>query len=116
MNLQECYSLMGGDYNEVLSRLMKEELVLRFLKKFKDDNMLESLEEAVEEKEWEAVFRISHNLKGVCQNLGITNLAESGSELCETVRNGAPTVDVESYLERVRRDYEVAMEALEQTL
>ena len=53
MNLQVCYSLMGGDYNEVLSRLMKEELIRRFLKKFKDDNMLESLEKAVAEKEWE---------------------------------------------------------------
>lgn len=116
MNLQECYSLMGGDYNEVLSRLMNEELVIRFLKKFKDDNMLESLEAAVAEKEWEAVFRISHNLKGVCQNLGITNLAESGSELCETVRNGAPTVDVGLYLEAVCRDYRVVMEVLEQIL
>ena len=33
MTLQECYESMGADYQGVMGRLMKEERVLKFLKK-----------------------------------------------------------------------------------
>lgn len=116
MTLQECYEAMGGDYTGVMGRLMKEDRVTRFLGKFKDDSMLEPLETSLEAKNYEEAFRAAHNLKGVCQNLGITKLADSSSELCETMRNGEPTVDIAPLLEAVRRDYAVTMQALEQAL
>lgn len=116
MTLEECYEAMGGDYKGVMGRLMKEERIVRFLGKFKEDNMLDSLETSVANEAWEEVFRAAHNLKGVCQNLGITRLADSSSELCETVRNGAPSVDVTPYIEQVRNDYTRTIEALAQTL
>lgn len=34
MTVQECYEALGEDFNDVLSRLMKPELVKRFLLKF----------------------------------------------------------------------------------
>lgn len=116
MNLVECYDVMGGDYAGVMSRLMKEERVIRFLGKFKDDSMLEPLEAALASENWEEAFRASHNLKGVCQNLGIIRLADSSSELCETMRHGAPSVDIVPLVEKVRQDYQVTIQALEETL
>lgn len=116
MTLQECYEKMDGDFTGVMGRLMKEERVIRFLGKFKEDSMLEALESALAAAHYEEAFRAAHNLKGVCQNLGITRLAESSSELCETMRNGEPAVDITPLLERVREDYKITLQALEETL
>ena len=111
--LEQCYEEMGGDYKGVLGRLMKEERITRFLGKFKNDNMWETLEKSVEQKQWEEAFRAAHSLKGVCANLGITRLENSSSELTEVLRDGEPTVDISPLLEQVRGDYEIVMKALE---
>ena len=34
MNLKECYKKLGGDYDEVLTRLYSEDMIRRFLIKF----------------------------------------------------------------------------------
>lgn len=78
--------------------------------------MLEPLESSLASANYEEAFRAAHNLKGVCQNLGISRLAESSSELCETMRNGEPVVDITPLVERVRDDYGVTIQALEETL
>ena len=111
--LEKCYEEMGGDYKGVLGRLMKEERIVRFLGKFKNDNVWETLEKSVEAKQWEEAFRAAHSLKGMCANLGITRLENSSSELTEALRNGEPAVDVSPLLEQARTDYEIVMKALE---
>lgn len=116
MTIQECYEAMGGDYKGVMARLLKEERVVRFLEKFKNDSMIDPLETSLASKNYEDAFRAAHNLKGVCQNLGIIKLADSSSELCETLRNGEPTVDITPLLEAVREDFSVTIQALEQAL
>lgn len=78
--------------------------------------MLNTLEDFLAASDYEEAFRAAHNLKGVCQNLGITRLAESSSELCETMRNGRPVVDITPLLEKVREDYKITIEALEETI
>ena len=116
MTLEECYGMMEGDYKGVMGRLMKEERIIRFLGKFREDNMLEPLETSIKKGVWEEAFWASHNLKGVCQNLGISKLADSSSVLCELIRNGAPTVDITPYMEKVREDYTQTLGALNQIL
>ena len=37
MNLKECYRKLGGDYDEVLTRLYSEDMIRRFLIKFLND-------------------------------------------------------------------------------
>ena len=37
MNLKECYKKLGGDYDEVLTRLYSEDMIRRFLIKFLND-------------------------------------------------------------------------------
>lgn len=113
MTLQECYAAMGGDYTGVMGRLMQEERVTRFLRKFKEDDMMGPLELAFATSDYEEAFRAAHNLKGVCQNLGLERLAVSSSNLCETVRGGEPTEDITPLLMKVRQDYAVTMDALE---
>ncbi len=111
--LEKCYEEMGGDYKGVLGRLMKEERIIRFLIKFKNDNMLHTLEEALNEKQWEEAFRAAHSIKGVCANLGISQLEASSSDLTEALRDGEPKEDIAPLLGKVREDYELTMKVLD---
>ena len=37
MNLKDCYTAFGGDYEEVMTRLRLEKTVTKFLLKFSED-------------------------------------------------------------------------------
>ncbi|MCH5251425.1 MAG: Hpt domain-containing protein [Lachnospiraceae bacterium] len=112
MTLQECYESMGADYQGVMSRLMKEDRVLKFLKKAVDGDMIPWLCNSLGEKNYEEAFRAAHSLKGVCQNLGLTVLEKSSSELTEALRNGEPSQDVTPLLEQVKTDYAALEQAV----
>ena len=73
----------------------------------------EALEKEMEEK-WEDAFRDAHNLKGISVNLGLQNLFESSTELCESMRNGKPAVDIQPMFDRVKQDYETVVAAIAQ--
>lgn len=106
MTLQECYRAMEADYDGVMSRLMSEDRVKKFLLKAVENSMLEWLCNSLEEKNYEEAFRAAHSIKGVCQNLGLSKLEVSSSALTEALRNGEPSQDVTPLLEQVKKDYE----------
>lgn len=81
MTLKECYDALGGNYEDTVRRLYNEKLVEKFLFKFEEDPSFENLKKALEEEDLEAAFRAAHTLKGVAQNMGFDNLAESSSVL-----------------------------------
>lgn len=107
MTLQECYSAMEADYDGVMCRLMTEERVKKYLLKAVDNHMLDSLCSYLEEKDYKEAFRAAHSLKGVCQNLGLTKLELSSSNVTEALRGGELNEDITPLLEQVREDYEV---------
>ena len=47
MTVKECYSQMGGDYNNVLSRFYDEAMIKRLLGRFIDDTSFRALEQAM---------------------------------------------------------------------
>ena len=49
MTVKECYSQMGGDYNNVLSRFYDEAMIKRLLGRFIDDTSFRALEQAMTE-------------------------------------------------------------------
>ena len=118
MTLQECYAAIGGDYEEVMGRLPSERMVQKFVLKFLADGSYALLLSSVEAGDWQEAFRASHTIKGVCQNLGFTQLYKSSSELSEAMRDGKPLQDP-ALLERVTADYQStasAIRALQETL
>lgn len=86
MTIQECYAALGGDYEEVLSRLYSEALVKKFVGKFLADQSFSSLESTLKAGNYEEAFRAAHTLKGVTQNLSFTKLYHSSHEITEALR------------------------------
>ena len=79
MNLKDCYIKFGGDFDEVMGRLRREQIVQKFMYKFLDDKSFHLFEASVENKDYEEALRAVHTLKGICQNLSFTRLFESSS-------------------------------------
>lgn len=106
MTIQECYVALGGDYDEVLRRLMSQRLVDKFVEKFLGDGSYQALAEAMEAGRCEEAFRAAHTLKGVCQNLGFGALLQHVQPLTELLRQGTSIPpEAPAMMELVRQDY-----------
>ncbi len=107
MTLRECYTQMGGNYDEAIKRLMNEKLMERFLQKFLTDPSFNELKEAIESGDLEKAFRGAHTLKGVSANLALTELTYSSSLLTEALRNANGSIPESSIILfiSVKNDY-----------
>ena len=88
MTVKECYSQMGGDYNNVLSRFYDEAMVKRLLGKFVSDTSFDVLEQAMAEGDVKAAFGAAHTLRGACQSLSFTSLCGTLDSITEALRRG----------------------------
>ena len=111
MTLQECYAAMGGDFEEVKSRLRSERLVEKFALKFLADPSYDTLTATMASQDYEEAFRAAHTIKGVCQNLSFTRLFTSASQLCEALRPGGPPQSPDLFTQ-VKTDYEATLSAI----
>lgn len=111
MTIQECYAALGGDYEDVLSRMRSDRLVQKFMLKFLDDPSYNALCAAMTAKDREEAFRAAHTIKGVCQNLSFTTLYRSSSALCDALRTEW-SADAEALAETVYQDYRSAVAAI----
>jgi len=103
---------MGGDYQEMKSRLPKESLIRRLLLMLPKDQNFDLLRRSLEAENYADAFRAAHSLKGVSLNLGLKQLAASVSTLTEILRSGAPAQDPKPLFAQVAKDYEQAVDAI----
>lgn len=111
MTLQECYAMIGGNYEEVSARLHSDRLVRKFVLKFLDDKSYELLCTSMAKKDYDEAFRAAHTIKGVCQNLGFTRLLESSSQLSDALRHGW-TPEADALIGQVEEDYRTTAAAI----
>lgn len=111
MTVSECYEEIGGDYKEIMSRLMNEELVKRFLLMFLKEPCYAELLEGMKKNDYKEAFRASHTLKGVCQNLALTELFQTSSQITEALREGDGQ-EAEKLLPDVEKSYEKTVAAI----
>lgn len=113
MELKEFYDKIDGDYEDTVSRLMKDEIVKKFVIKFLNDKSFEELKSNLESSNMEDAFRSAHTLKGVASNLGMTKLYTVGSEITEALRHKEyDGVDV--MFEAVEKEYMKTIELIKQ--
>ena len=115
MTIQECYEAIGGDYNEIVSRLHTEERIRKFVGMFLKEESYHTLVQTLKEGKQEEAFRAAHTLKGVCQNLSFTALFRSSNEITEALR--AKNMDEANQLiGQVTEDYERTISGVQQLL
>ncbi|MCQ2091571.1 MAG: Hpt domain-containing protein [Fibrobacter sp.] len=86
MNITELYEKIGGNYQDVLGRLMKEAFVEKFALMYLKDNSFNTLITAIAAGDISEEFRGAHSLKGVAANLGFEELRKAASDLTEQLR------------------------------
>lgn len=86
MTAKECYEIIGGDYDGIISRLMTEERVVRFAGMFLKDDSYQKFVDAMEGKDYDEAFRMVHTLKGVVGNLSLGGLLKPVNEITEALR------------------------------
>jgi HPt (histidine-containing phosphotransfer) domain-containing protein len=74
---------------------------------FLKDTTYELLSSSLANGDTQEAFRAAHTMKGMCQNLSLSQLYTSSSQLTEMLRNGG-TMDasVDAMAEAVKADYE----------
>lgn len=74
----------GVNVEETLRRFMNNEmLMIKFLRKFVDDENMNKLRTLIADKHYNEVLPVAHTLKGVSGNLGLIKLYEIFSRMCQ---------------------------------
>ena len=111
MTIKECYEKVGSDYDGVLKRLGSEALVKRFAVKFLNDPSFQELTDGLAAQDGEKAFRAAHTLKGVCLNLGFTELYKGSAWLTEVLR-GRETAGSDALYAQVKEQYTTLTDAI----
>ena len=114
MTIVECYQQLGGNLENVKTRLPSDSLIKRFIIKFLDDSSYSELCDALQKGQRDEAFRAAHTRKGDCANIGFDQLENSASALTELLRPkdiGIPEEAV-SMMKDVKHDYEMTVGAI----
>ncbi len=113
MTLEEVYANLHGNYAEAKTRLMNDNLVDRFIRKFPADPSMQTLLEKIAEGNNPEAFRAVHTLKGVAANLAFTELQQAASALTEQMRDQVSPADP-LLLAKVQESYDLIIQTLHQ--
>lgn len=90
MTLKELYEKIGGNYDQALRVLRMEKLLDKHIRKLTKNGAVEQLIAAGAAMNATELFERAHAVKGVCANLGLTELSDAASEISEEFRPGNP--------------------------
>ncbi len=111
------YDMIGGSYDEALSRLMNDAFIKRFILKFRDDKSFALLKEALDRGDTDEAFRHSHTLKGIALNLSFKKLSEKAIALTDLLReqNRESLTDekLTAALNEVEKEYNIVIKAMD---
>lgn len=99
MTLRECYESFGGNYDEVISRLVSDERIEKYLRKYTENNDFLPIKEAILASDRAEAFRNTHSLKGIALSLGLSPLFTVSDTLCEYLRSESADMTTESVKE-----------------
>lgn len=112
MSLSEIYEKIQGNYDSVFDLLHSDEKIVKFLVKFSQTDNYELIDSALQNQDYETAFREAHNLKGICDNLGLSLLQKSASAVTEALRGGKPQNDITPLMDALKKDYSMTIDAI----
>lgn len=99
----------GVNVEETLRRFMNNEmLMIKFLRKFVDDENMNKLRTLIADKHYNEVLPVAHTLKGV---LGLIKLYEIFSRMCQDCRNDQYE-DLDGLFAQAEANYSKVVEAI----
>ncbi len=104
MELRELYKKLNGNYENLLRRIKREDLIEMFLTDFMEDEEYKKLEKAIAEHDDVTAFRAAHTLKGVALNMEFGFLAKSLIALTDSLRSGR-LPETDALFLKVKDDY-----------
>jgi HPt (histidine-containing phosphotransfer) domain-containing protein len=115
---------IGIDTRSALARMLgKEEMYRKFLTKFRADQNISKLAEIMDGNGFDdpgnraEVFNITHTIKGVAGNLGLTEIYETSGNLCEMTRtDDSSRIGFGENYHRLREAYDKLMKVLDKYL
>ena len=114
MTVKECYEIMKGDYDDVLSRYKNDDKIKKVLVKVADDASFAALCNALEAKNVEEAYRAAGALKSACKNMSLTGLAYSASNLCDILKDRTTYGDdIEPLFKKLKKDYALTMACIQ---
>lgn len=111
MTVQEFYDEVGGDYNDIMSRLRTEDRIKKFAGMFTRDGSYNVLVKSIQDGDIEEAFRAAHTMKGMCQNMAFTRLYQSSHEITEILR-GKDLEGAQKMLDVVAKDYHIVISGI----
>lgn len=111
MDLKECYNAFGGNYDEVIGRFRREQMVEKFMLKFLDDQSYQLFEASMSQKNYEEALRAVHTLKGIAQNLSFTKLFETSFIITKALKENDVDVAVQM-VPQLADDYKLIIDAV----
>lgn len=112
MELKDCYVKFGGDFEGVLGRLRREQIVQKFVFKFLDDKSFQLFETSMDQKDYEEALRAVHTLKGIAQNLSFTQLFESSQKITLALKENDVNTAIEM-MPQLSKDYHAIIDVVE---
>lgn len=106
MNLKDCYNAMYADYEGVMSRLLKEERVIGYLRKFTEDKSFAGMLDAIYGNDYTTAINEAITLAGICDNLGLKLLSKSLEPVLHMLRNRTVPELLDSSIEKLKMEYE----------
>ena len=114
MTVQEFYSKIKGNYEEIIGRMKDDARVKKFVFMFLRDETFDRLCETMEAGNYPDAFRQAHTLKGLCQNLAFSDLYEPVHELTECLRGGTCDEKALEYFELTKQKFEFVKKGIEE--
>lgn len=106
MDAREVFLELGEDYDEVLGRLVTDERITKYLKKFADGGSIADIHGFLADENYEEAFRLVHTAKGMAMNMGLSKLTAVTSDLCEELRGGKPNKPIDDMIKAVEEEFE----------
>ncbi len=106
MDVIEVYAELGEDYNEVLGRLVTDERIAKYLKRFAESGGIADIHGFLAEENYEEAFRLVHTFKGMSMNMGLAKMTSVSSDLCEELRNGKPDKPIDDMIVKVEEEFD----------
>lgn len=111
---RETLMKAGIDYDEGTARFGgRPELYEKYLKKFFEGQLMETIAQQLENKDIAGAFRTTHDLKGVAGNLSLNRFHAAVCDLTERLRAGVYDGEGEKTFALMKTWYEKAKHAVE---